>query len=85
MDRKEYANAHFKINLESLHIWGKKEPFPKFCELEPTVYTKNPKIIIHDEGHKLLYKFPDQKSDKILTDFIERQYHLKNDDDRPKL
>lgn len=66
-----------------MHIYGKKDPFVESCRLEPTVYIKNPKVIEHEEGHKLIHKFSDPDRDKILTDFIERQYQLKQE--RPKL
>ena len=69
----------YKMPIESVHIFGKKDEFLQYLN-EEQLYDKNPIVIVHEENHKFpraLY----QEDFIKLKNFVSRHYKQKFGDE----
>ncbi|TNV76050.1 hypothetical protein FGO68_gene8372 [Halteria grandinella] len=76
-----YRHGDHPCQIETLHVYGKKDPFFGLCEAE-TLLFKPITVVVHQEGHKIPKEHtPDNQ--KIIDDFVASKNREKNE--RPKL
>jgi len=68
---KYYSHKDFICNIDSLHIYGKKEIYLSQCEAEiplfgPGVSGLPPQVLIHEEGHRVPKDFSAEHAEAIL-------------------
>ena len=71
----KFTQEAFTFPVESAHIYGKQDEYFAFMN-EHKLYTKDPLVIMHEEGHK----FPRALSDEDfshLKAFVQKQYDKK--------
>lgn len=72
---KIYSHRDFKCKVDSLHIYGKQDPFYEQCKIEPELFAPGhsniaPVEVEHDEGHKVPRSYKDEKNQQIVDKFI---------------
>ncbi len=64
--------------MKSVHIYGRHDEYKDFMT-EHTLFTKDPLVIYHDEGHKFPRVISDEDFTK-LKDFLREQWISKYGD-----
>lgn len=71
-----YQHKDHPCPLNTLHVYGEKDPFQELCIAESKLFTPLFEVI-HEEGHKVPKDFsPDAL--KVISEFIRLEYFMKN-------
>lgn len=72
---ENFSQEKFTFPIESLHIYGEIDEYKAFMT-EHELFTKDPVVVTHAEGHKFPRAFTDDDYEK-LTAFVKKQYVAK--------
>jgi|LauGreDrversion4_2_1035121.scaffolds.fasta_scaffold1908010_1 hypothetical protein len=68
---KYYRHGSHPCDIETLHIYGKKDPFFSMCQAETLLYSRI-KELLHEEGHKIPRELKPELQAAVLG-FLKRQ------------
>ena len=70
-----FTQESFRFPVESLHIYGDQDEYKKFMT-EHELYTKEPVVVVHDEGHKFPRNLSEEEFAKV-REFVKKQFMKK--------